>query len=190
MVLSSIHFRNEAWILSVREASQKVKHIFVDDWSQFMLRTPIFSHLKLHRILSKWKKTVTAILCVAPLLQVCKPSFRDQTPDIVVIQRGFGSGEGKHGIFFGRKFWPSTRWYGTFSALFPGFGIHPNGGWPGDFWTINSINQVILLVTFFGMVKAWPELKGCWWHPTIGDERSLWINCQTWNRLVSLVPNL
>ena len=59
---------------------------------------PIFSHLKLHRILSKWKKTVTAILCVAPLLQVCKPSFRDQTPDIVVIQRGFGSGEGKHGM--------------------------------------------------------------------------------------------
>ena len=64
-----------------------------------MLRAPHFSLLELHRILSKLKEDCHRVLCVAPLLQVCKPSFRDQTPDIVVIQRGFGSGEGKHGIF-------------------------------------------------------------------------------------------
>ncbi len=34
------------------------------------------------------------------------------------------------------------------------------------------------LCNLFGMVKTWPELKGCWWPPSIGDkEVTTWI---TW----------
>ena len=44
-----------------------------------------------------------------------------------------------------------TSWYGKYLIIYQGF-IHPNGGWPWDFWTINSI------VT---PVKTSQDLNGC-----------------------------